>query len=155
MIINEPMETYFRLVLLLFHPYGQASDIILNQSHTLCLRSAIMHCLIGDEQKQFLQNLQDSKSNGLRVTRIGDDLQRCTTSFHPANNIFNSAKEEEEENEDDEMQGQHLNDLLHMLEIEAEDSDSSQNDATTMGDLPKQMNLEYTKQKGTLNTVSF
>jgi hypothetical protein len=41
-----------------------------------------MHCLIGDEQKQFLQNLQDSKSNGLRVTRIGDDLQRCTTSFH-------------------------------------------------------------------------
>ena len=48
------------------------------------------------------------------------------------------------------MQGQHLNDLLHMLEIEAEDSDSSQNDATTMGDLPKQMNLEYTKQKGTL-----
>jgi len=47
------METYSRLVLLLFHPYGQASDIILNQSHTLCLRSAIMHCLIGDEQQHF------------------------------------------------------------------------------------------------------
>eukprot|EP00978_Attheya_sp_CCMP212_P023253 scaffold70814_cov54-Attheya_sp.AAC.1 len=82
-----------------------------------------------------------------------------TTSFHPANNIFNSVEEEEEEeeeednedekNKDDEMQGQHLNELLHMLEIETEDSDSSQKDATMMGDLPKQINLEYTKQKGT------
>jgi hypothetical protein len=76
--ISPKMEIYSELVLLMFHPFRTKEDLILNGSFTQKLRSVIAS--FKPEHLQFLQNVQDAKSNSFRNARLEDDLQRHTTT---------------------------------------------------------------------------
>jgi hypothetical protein len=73
--ITESTETYCELVLLLFYPYWHLTQIASSGSYTMQLREAISNGMIGERAKTFLQNLQDARSNCLRLTGQEDDLQ--------------------------------------------------------------------------------
>ena len=80
--ITDCMETYCQQVLLLFHPLRQLTDITLQGSYTLRFREAVRNgILIGENARNFLQNIQDAKSNSFRVSRLEDDLQRATEPY--------------------------------------------------------------------------
>jgi hypothetical protein len=65
--INESMEIYCELVLLLFYPYQILTDITLRGSYTLRLHEAVATGIIGQRAQTFLQNLQHARSNSFRV----------------------------------------------------------------------------------------
>jgi PIF1-like helicase/Helitron helicase-like domain at N-terminus len=76
--ITDQMEKFSEQSLLLFLPHRQQLDLVINQSFTKRLRSAIQNCIILHSSLQILQNIQDAKSNNLRSAMVNDDLQRHT-----------------------------------------------------------------------------
>ena len=63
---NAQMETYAQLVLLLFLPFRIKSDILVNESFRERLCLAISENEITSANIEFLQNIQDAKSNSFR-----------------------------------------------------------------------------------------
>jgi hypothetical protein len=54
LLINESMEKYLKLVLLLFHPYQKLDDILSANSYTRKLHAAVQDGTIGNKAKNFL-----------------------------------------------------------------------------------------------------
>ena len=152
--ISETMETYCELVLLLFYPYRCLTDIPLRRSFTLRFREAVANGIIGETAQKFLQNLQDCKSNSFRVARLQDDLQRSTKPFQPANASSDSPSDHNYENDEDgQLQGQQLEEVLRLLDMEADNTagHASSDIATeTAGMLPRSLSLVPVLQKGCL-----
>jgi hypothetical protein len=152
--ISESMETYCELVLLLFYPYRCLTDIPLRGSFTLRFREAVANGIIGETAQNFLQNLQDCKSNSFRVARLEDDLQRSTEPFQPVNASFHSQSDHNHKNDEDgQLQGQQLEEVLRLLDMEADNTagHASSDIATeTTGMLPRSLSLVSVLQKGCL-----
>jgi DNA replication protein DnaC len=154
--INESMEIYCKLVLLLFFPYRILADITIRGSYTLRLREAVATGIIGQRAQTFLQNLQDARSNSLRVNSLQDDLQRDTEPFVSTLNFacdgHNDPTSDDENNTH--LQGQHLEELLTLLDMEADSANTPKAYETTTPSsrvLPPSISLKAVRQKGTLN----
>ena len=132
--INAEMETYALLVLALFTSYRNINDLSLNGSHTLKLRQFHIQGKL-KQYEWFLQNLQNSNANFLRVKERTDKLQSITQPFKiPGSDVSN----ENEENIDDEaielaLQGLDLNDILERIDqaINSEIIDNGRNENTS------------------------
>jgi len=153
------MEAYCKQVLLLFYPLRRLDDITLNGSYTLRLREAIANGIIGEKAHTFLQNVQDARSNCFRVTMVEDDLQRVTVPFKAsgAPDVSAGSHSDDDDVDDDRtLQGQKLDDLLRLLNMEADSarmssgSDRDNPEATSRGSLPSSLNLNAMRQKGVL-----
>jgi hypothetical protein len=80
--ITEMTEKYCRKILMLFFPFSKLDDLLLEGSHTKKLRHVYRNTDIIDERAtNFLQNIQDCRSNCLRVDRPDDDLAKNTLSY--------------------------------------------------------------------------
>jgi hypothetical protein len=151
--ITSDMETYSKLVLLLFLPLRTMSDIQLNGSFTQRLRYAVQSGEVGNKAIEFLQNMQDCRSNATRVGRIKDDLQRVTTPFKPADDAFDEMSNDEEANEQDEVDGALLDEFLRMYDAEADSTigaDTTQPGSASSETLPSTHSLKVIRQKGVL-----
>ena len=71
-------EVLSEKILLLFASYRVKDDILINNSYTRRLQKAIKSGEITSQAEQFLQNLQDCRSNNSRMIRVEDELERCT-----------------------------------------------------------------------------
>jgi len=145
-IENESTETYCELAMLLFLPYRVLHEL-LPPGHlfTSRFREVVANGLIGDEELQILQNIQDVKSNSFRVTRLEDSLQRNTECYMPQNPDGDSRAEEETE-DNTMLQGQHLDDILALLE--SEESDMSEDTEAAPNSLPASVSFRQLRQKG-------
>jgi len=106
-----------------------------------------------------LQNVQDARSNCFRVTMVEDDLQRVTVPFKAsgAPDVSAGSHSDDDDVDDDRtLQGQKLDDLLRLLNMEADSarmssgSDRDNPEATSRGSLPSSLNLNAMRQKGVL-----
>ena len=157
-VITIPMETYSELVLLLFYPYRQLTDLTIDGSFTLRLREAVADGTIGEDEQAFLQNLQDAKSNSFRVSGIEDDLQQNTEHFQPVDQAFddNTPDDEERQQDQDDVEGEELEELLRLLVLEADQSPFESSDESDTGNLdagdslPKTFSVKSIRQKGRL-----
>ncbi len=104
LLINESREKYLKLVLLLFHLYRKLDDIVSANSYTWKLHAAVQDGTIGDKAKNFLQNLQDCRSNCMHTCQVKDDLEKETVAFQPADLAFNELDKDDEE-EDNNLEG--------------------------------------------------
>ena len=113
--INEYTEVYSNKVLLLFLPFREKNNLLLDNSYTKKFRQVVAENKFDDTIFRFLQNLQDTKSNNLRSSLTDDDLQRHTllpSNTHlPYNANIHSSDDDESTTSD-----VHLNDLLHLME---------------------------------------
>ena len=145
---TDTMEQYCELALLLLYPYRELADLQLNGSFVDKLRDAISNGSISDEKLQFLQNIQDAKSNSFRVARLEDELQRVTESFRPADEAFDEQEQNDQEQEEG-VQGEELEELLKVLDLESNATSAGQQMADG-GAIPKTFALNSLRQKGTL-----
>jgi len=143
--VNSIMEEYSKLVLMLFVPFREKSDIMKDSSFTLRLREAFKAGEITLEAQQFLQNLQDTRSNSFRVSKIEDDLQRRTE-------LKLDMKEDDIVSQTsgsaDEIQGKCIDRLLQFLEDEhAHEEDDNDYDGKHWK-TPVSLNLAAIRSKG-------
>lgn len=141
-------------MLLLFLPLRTLSDIQLNGSSTQKLRHAVYCGAINNKAFDFLQNVQDCRSNAMRVGRVKDDLQRVTTPFKPADIAFDEMTDDENSNKQAEVDGAFLDDFLRMHDTEADNAigtgGTTQPSDTSSESLPSTYNLNVIRQKGVL-----
>ena len=148
-LINSPMETYCKLVLMLFLPYRNLDDIMHGGSYTRRLRRAVSEGDIGETATYFLQNLQDARANCFRSSGMKDDLQRNTDPFANAESAAANVSDELDEDEEDErgaLDGAKLDELLQLFEDDRE----CESPATLSNDLPESFSLNAVRQKGVL-----
>jgi hypothetical protein len=156
-VISKTMETYYELVLLLFYPHRILTDITLNGSYTLKVREAVAHGIIVERAQSFLQNLQDARSNSFCVQSLQDDLQQNTEPFARAHDTTSDRQSDPttpDNDEGTELQEQHLEELLTLLDMEAGISGTPEpddNTAAAANALPQSVSLKSIRQKGTLN----
>ena len=153
-VINDSMETYCELVLLLFYPYRTLTDITLRSSYMLQLHKAVATGIIGQRAQTFLQNLQDARSNSLRLNSLQDDLQQNTEPFVSAINSSCDGHSDPTSDDDNDTrpQGQHLEELLALLDMEADSANTAEACETTTASsciLPPSISLKSVRQKGT------
>ena len=111
-VINESMERYSKLVLMLFYPFRHLYDLVECESYTEKLRIATEEGIISQEAITFLKNMQDTRSNSFRITGIEDDLQRNTKLMQNIDsNDFDMMVEEDD---NDEPQDNNLDELLDL-----------------------------------------
>jgi hypothetical protein len=156
--ISQCMERYCEQVLLLFSPLRHSSDITLHGSCTLRYREAVASGIIGEKARAFLQNIQDCKSNSFRVTRVDDDLQRTTepyrTTAQDNDSATNNTAEDDPSDAHAVMEGQRLDEVLALLDMEAagdpvsESGDQESSAFLTNGGLPSSISVTAIRQKG-------
>jgi hypothetical protein len=146
MEVTTVMETYCELVLLLFLPYRELQQLMHNGSFTLKLRKVLEDAIIGKEELQFLQNLQDAKSNSLRdSTVLGDALERTTQPFMAQKQP--SAHVDDNDSDDDvSMQAHDFDRIMEMLLLDTTDASSDTDDGTV---IPKIFSVMPQRLKGT------
>ena len=141
--INMEMEGYCKLAVLLFVPFREMLDLQENGSFTLCLREAVKEGHIGKVEQQFLQNLQDTRSNSFRVTKVEDDLQRRTQLISTSNDSQEWSSDMEEN-----IEGHGIDELLQCLEDEMEMTDYENQDEATDWETPCSINFTPLRSKG-------
>ena len=98
-----------------------------------------------EERGDFLNNIQDSKSNCFRIMRLEDDPQRNTNSLvMEVDQQYQNWRDDEEEEENEYIQGEALDNFLELLETELMEEDTS--DAENMP--PVQLDIRKMKDKG-------
>jgi PIF1-like helicase len=139
------MEQYSKFALLLFHSYRTKQDLLLNNSYTTKLRQLVSSGMITDHALQFLQNMQDSKSNNLRNIPVADELQRTTISpGHPQSSTAN-----DDDSYEDIGQQLHLNDILQHAEEFDEFVDDYNDNTQNYNVLPETLSFHDLRNKGT------
>ena len=95
--IKPEAETYAKLLLILFMPLRQSTQLTIDSSSVKLLRS-ISHTILTPERTRFLQNLQDTRANCLRHGGSGDCLERETIPFTADENGSTDITEDNDEN---------------------------------------------------------
>jgi len=146
--ITSAMEQYSKLALLLFCPGLRVlDDILLDHSFTLKFRQLVQRGVIDQECFDFLQNIQDTRSNCTRAGKTKDELQRNTTPFKPADQAFDAVEEEEDEEQQD--ADMFVDEFLRALQEEcAEVNGVGTRTAASSDDIPTTLNLDTLRQKG-------
>jgi Helitron helicase-like domain at N-terminus/PIF1-like helicase len=127
--INEYTELYSNKVLLLFLPFREKANLLLDNSYTKKLRMVVAENIFDNTVFCFLQNLQDTKANNLRCSLTDDDLQRHTTTpSHRESFTYNPIRESTID-DDSTTSDIHLNQLVQYMEDIAQyiDSDTTEN----------------------------
>jgi hypothetical protein len=141
--ITQSMEQYSMLVLLLFAPLREFSDILVDDSFTKCLRDAFRTGQISENAVSFMQNMLDTRSNSFRVSRLEDDLQRNTKLMKLSEN---EDDDDESVNEvEQEMEGVNLDEMLYFWEMEENGRGEFSNDLSST---PEKVNLAGLRNKG-------
>jgi len=73
--ITEATENFAKLALLLFYPYRVMTDIQIANSFTLKFREAVLTEKISERNKEFLQNILDTRSNCFWSAKHEDELE--------------------------------------------------------------------------------
>ena len=111
--MNNKMEEYAQLVLTLFLPHRHAGDLKVSwatpfpyvhklqevyQRDVMAKRWGEPMVVFTDQNTNFLQNLQNCRSNSLRYKMNGDELSNCTVPYQSPNpqDADNNFQEEEE-----------------------------------------------------------
>ena len=148
--VTEVTELYAKLALLLFCPFHELGDLLTAGSYTLRFREAVTEGTIGEDDRTFLQNIQDARSNCFRLSKLDDDLQRDTQKYQPANvQNDNSNDNENDERDDDLIEGPELDALLDMFDQDNSTSGGHQQ-RTGEHSLPSTFKLDNMRQKGVL-----
>jgi hypothetical protein len=124
----------------------------------LRFREAVASGIIGETAFTFLQNIQDCKANSFRLIRVDDDLQRSTEPYHTNPYDNNTAPPSDPDHEDvvdaDGLtEGERLDEVLRLLDVEACGDPLSRNDQgseqfLTNGGLPSSISVTAIRQKG-------
>ena len=141
-IPNESAELYSQMALLLFTNYRQPSDMLTDESFTETFRRHVLNGSIGSVELQFLQNIQDVKSNCFRSENLDDSLARDTNQYEPADIQHDMATEEED---DSELHGSALDTMLRLFDTEFESSNAS---PTPQDEIPQKLNFGAIRNKG-------
>jgi Helitron helicase-like domain at N-terminus/PIF1-like helicase len=141
--INEIMEEYSELVLLLFSPYRREQDLCIDNSFTLRFRDSINKKVFPESTFTFLQNLQDCKSNSFRSAMIEDDLQRNTDPLQSSEG--NDTRQLGDDDEFD-MEDQQLEDFLNCLDEETDECFNDYNE-----NIPSYLNCDVIRKRGRFN----
>ena len=136
--INEAMEQYCKMILLLFYPYCQLSDLALDGYFTLRVRHAVATGKIGAKAVTFLQNMEDTRSNSFRLTGLYFVAKLMKRGINPTT-------DDESGNNDRDIEGDYLEQLLDSLGLEGDMADHV---ATEPHVLPQSVNLTAIRQKG-------
>ena len=141
-VITKSMEHYSMLLLLLFVPFRELSDIVLDDSFTKFLREVYRTGHIGETAISFMQNMLDTRANSFRVSRLEDDLQRRTKLMKLSENDDDDESVTEIQ---EEMEGVTLDEMLYFLEMEGNSNSDCTNDVTST---PGEVNLAPLRNKG-------
>ena len=95
-------------------PFWSLEDIQLNECHVAKLRQVVSNEDLTSEQLLYLQNIQDSKGNSFRITKITDDLQRHIQSFEPKGHCHTTR--DDNQSDEDNTVGPHGHELDEMLD---------------------------------------
>ena len=111
--ITPKIEEYARLVLLLFLPFRKDDDLRQNGSCARKLRSCFQRGEIRQFAFEYLQNVQDGRSNALRHGAIEDELARTTIPFQATEDGFDHEASDDDDGDDDaESVGEALDDAI-------------------------------------------
>lgn len=150
--INDAMERYSSLALILFVPFRHAEDLQVDGSYAKMFRKLLRDRYFTEKELEFLQNIQNAKANNWRYISHEDELQRITEPFdvrtHQAENP------DDDEDEDQESPAAHtemcthqeLKDLLLHL---TGDADGVTNTSNACSEHPSSLNLIQMRMKGT------
>jgi hypothetical protein len=148
--ITEEMESYSFIVLAFCHHYYSIEDLKLNGSSVAKLRQIYNEGGL-KQHEEFLQNVQDSAYNFLRIRPTHDNLQASTEAFVPPDN----GKEEEEEpdNQADEevpfLQGAELDSFMDSFELNLDEGEYNETPDTFDSNFtPETLNLNRIRKKG-------
>lgn len=147
--LTDEIVQHAKYVLCLMYPFRKLKHLQKNGCYVQKLRKVIADGEITDQQLEFLQNIQDSKSNSFRVTKIDDDLHRNSSPFQPsAGYIDPNGIDDDEEEQILGPEGEELDDLLDSFLREAQDELDLENDQTTTTNLPKTFSVDEVQMKG-------
>jgi hypothetical protein len=149
-IITETIEKYSQLALLLFCPCRKLKDITLDGSFTRRLRAAATSGVFSTKAQDFLQNIQDTKSNSFRVSNLQDDLQRNTEPLHAVHASEHTLGYEEHSNEEvEEAVGKDIDTLLNVLALECGINGETQiHEEEDSSVIPQSISFQNIRQKG-------
>jgi hypothetical protein len=113
-VITPVIEQYSRLVLMLFYPFRCEDDLLLDGSHTKRLRHCVKHNLVRQFAFEYLQNVQDSRSNALRFAAVEDELSRKTVPFQVVDDglIHSDSDDDSNASDDEQLQPDFLDQLI-------------------------------------------
>ena len=112
--ITSETEKYSRLVLMLFLPFRSEKDLSLHGSHTAKLRHCVQKGHVPQFAFEYLQNVQDARSNALRYPAAEDELARKTVPFQPLDDglPLSDSEEEEDDCEGDDLPAHLIDDII-------------------------------------------
>jgi hypothetical protein len=143
---NDAMERYSKLVLMLFYPYRDLYDLVETETYTELLQAALANDIIGESAITFLRNMQDTRSNSFRITGVEDDLQRNTQLMRNNDSNYHDRMHEDTEGEE---QHNDLDQLLDLIDAEADNYDASDDCGDGSQSIPKSLSLKSIRNKGT------
>jgi len=147
--INPAMEKVLQMCVAFFLPCSRWNDIHVQYSYTLKFCEAIQTSVIGEKAMNFLQNMQDARSNCLHIGKVQDNLQRENSPYIPADIAFDEEVRNEEEEEIDQLDGEQLDEILKLLQDEANDDSCSKQSSCN---LPVLFDVSTMWQKGVLKS---
>jgi hypothetical protein len=140
------MEEYSKLALLLFLPCRELCDIQEDGSFTKRLRMAYTDGKFGYDAQNFLQNMQDTRSNSFRVTRVQDDLQRRTRLM--SKDKEGSFRQKIDEDSCSDMEEENMDELIYCWENEDADTDDESCDMDHGWLTPESISFSAIRSKG-------
>lgn len=145
---NDAKEAYAYNVNHLVLPYRTKSDLMIEQSYVTRLQTAFQNDELSTSSIQFLQNIQDTKSNSYRAHCHKDELQRCTNPYTPPpDEMTKSNGNDDDENEEQNvLQGPDLDTFLNAIAQEA--TIASQTTDTPSTNIPATYSTSSIREKG-------
>ena len=141
-IITPDIEQYSRLVLMLFLPFRSEADLKLRGSHTNKLRHCVRHNKLRTSAFEYLQNVQDSRSNALRMPAVEDELARKTFPYQEVtHDSQNSDSDDADDSDDEDLHPDFLEQLINSMFLSA----NTLNDEHT---IPSQLDFSPIMEKG-------
>ena len=146
--ITEEIQQYAMYVLCFMYPFRKLHHLQHEGCYAKKLRKVMEQGEITNEQLQYLQNIQDSKSNSFRISKVDDDLQRHTEPFQPKDSFVdpNDLNDEDEE----EIIGPEGDELDQLLEAFLQETESENPGGPMLSQfhLPKHFSIDNIQMKG-------
>ena len=161
--MNTAMEEYAQLVLTLFLPHRHVNDLkavgVTRFPYLEKLREVYEYDRVlemqGDEaivfkkrNVDFLQNMQDARSNSLRYKMSGDPLAKITEPYQPDNPQDGDFSDDEEEEEEPEIEETAYELFTKSLEGQFSCNPNTDDDPEFLNATLRNFKFDYMKDKG-------
>jgi hypothetical protein len=148
---NPAMEKYARLVMVLFYPLRQHSELLLDHSYRnrLCAFHSTGQPL-PKKATDFLQNIQNTRSNCLRCPSLPDELERHTECYQYGIDEDASEwniNEEHLVDEEDMSYFQRVDDIFSLLDVNQDITNAASTTHSVTG-APNSMCFKRIQNKG-------